>query len=197
MKKYTKLLKRILSVLLLIIIINLPVIFYYLNFKKLYISDKTSEWSSFGDYIGGISSLLNLFVTIIIAFLIYRVDKNRDLLNNKNENLRLKRQLQEQEYNQLSTKLFQIGESVANKPSIEFVQYCYSTIMYIRLFRHSRSHLFDFLESDVFNEVIESLKIMMSSCKNEEYEKARSELKNFYKLEVKVHKEFYDFFMKQ
>jgi hypothetical protein len=73
-----------------LLLVLLVVFFYICNFKNQDISDKSSDWGTFGDYIGGILNpligIMNLVVLIFISFLISDIESKRsaqELLSQK------------------------------------------------------------------------------------------------------------------
>lgn len=63
------------------VIIFTPIVIYMITFWHRSISDQTSDWGTFGDFIGGILnpiiSLLTLIVTVYIAYYLQRADDDR------------------------------------------------------------------------------------------------------------------------
>ena len=56
----------------------LPIIPYIINFRRLTISDNPSDWGIFGDYVGGIDSIIVALIVVYIGNLITRnEDKNK------------------------------------------------------------------------------------------------------------------------
>lgn len=54
------------------IIASIPLITYILNFANYKISDDPEKWAFFGDYIGGVYSVV---LTCILTYLMYQLNK--------------------------------------------------------------------------------------------------------------------------
>lgn len=82
------------------IIASIPLITYILNFANYKISDDPEKWAFFGDYIGGVYSVV---LTCILTYLMYQ-------LNKKDEQIKKRKYLQNHYYIQLmnSTNHLQI-----------------------------------------------------------------------------------------
>lgn len=58
-----------------VITMMLPIAVYIFHFRNYNISDTTADWGSFGDYIGGIYSVL---IAILVLYLSHLFEKNRE-----------------------------------------------------------------------------------------------------------------------
>ncbi|WP_312557478.1 hypothetical protein [Empedobacter brevis] len=77
---------------LILIFTLIPLVLYFIFFFKNGVSTDTSNWSEFGDFIGGYGSLIigagNLYFLIKISYKISEIDEDRNNQNNKSEEKR-------------------------------------------------------------------------------------------------------------
>lgn len=68
----------------------IPIVAYIFNFRNLSISKDPEKWAFFGDYIGGVYSVV---LTCILTFLMYQLNKKDEALKEKKnlQKLRFKR----------------------------------------------------------------------------------------------------------
>lgn len=62
------------------IIASIPLITYILNFANYKISDDPEKWAFFGDYIGGVYSVV---LTCILTYLMYQLNKKDEQIKEK------------------------------------------------------------------------------------------------------------------
>lgn len=60
----------------------IPIVAYIFNFRNLSISKDPEKWAFFGDYIGGVYSVV---LTCILTFLMYQLNKKDEALKEKKE----------------------------------------------------------------------------------------------------------------
>lgn len=87
------------GIIIAIVLIIIPLIFYVLNFHDQYFSSESSDWGTFGDYVGGVVNpvigLLNVIVLIYLTLKIAdiddknRIDEKKNRVNENLDNLRL------------------------------------------------------------------------------------------------------------
>ena len=67
-----------------LIILLIPICIYIFNFKSFSVSDSTSLWGSFGDFIGGVlNPIISIASLIVLGYLTYLVGKQSTLENKK------------------------------------------------------------------------------------------------------------------
>ena len=120
-----KMIQRTLIVLGLILlgILLIPIIIYSINFHDHYISMDSTDWGTFGDFIGGITNpiigIVNVLVLIYLTLKISEIEKiNRgiDKTNRENENhdgIRL------EGFKELNSFFMRLVKRVANEDPIE------------------------------------------------------------------------------
>jgi hypothetical protein len=116
--------------LVLSIIFLLPIIAYIINFHNGEISDKSADWGTFGDFVGGtlnpFISILSLTVTVFIAFYLRTIEDNwnqdsiilQQRLNKTNAELQRKialSNLRQIEYGRISELMARLNELSTEK----------------------------------------------------------------------------------
>jgi hypothetical protein len=73
----------------LLIFTMIPAFIYMINFKGLYISDLSSDWGTFGDFIGGITNpiigIVNVLVLVYLTLKISEIDNNNKIKEQENQ----------------------------------------------------------------------------------------------------------------
>lgn len=81
----------IISLIFSVLLIILPILVFYLNFKNQEISNNLTHWASFGDYIGGtLNTIISFISLVILGYLTYLLS-NQSISENKKMNLLMKR----------------------------------------------------------------------------------------------------------
>lgn len=110
-------------VILFLILLILPILFFVLTFYSQLISNNVEDWSAFAGYLNGttgvIISLFTLIVTIIIAVEISKIESSRIKKNRKFEKQKLLREFREQEYKDIRNNLQSIYTALMSSDPIE------------------------------------------------------------------------------
>ncbi|WP_341688937.1 hypothetical protein [Flavobacterium calami] len=143
-----------LLILLFVVLILVPILFFGFNFSGQAVSDDIDDWSAFAGYLNGtisvIISTFTLVVTIIIAVEISKIDDRRNEKNQKFEKLKLLREFREQEYKDIRNNLQSIFPALMSDDPREVNLIIHQVVIKYRYFMTSTYHLFPFLEEQLF-----------------------------------------------
>lgn len=107
----------------LLIILIIPIIIYSINFHNHFISMDSSDWGTFGDFIGGITNpiigIVNVLVLVYLTLKISEIEKNNrsiDQTNRENENLD---GIRLEGFKELNSFFMRLVKRIANDTPIE------------------------------------------------------------------------------
>lgn len=163
-----------LFVILFLFLLILPILFFILNFNSQLVLKNLGDWSDFASYFNGsiglVLSLFTLIATIIIAVEISKIESRRIETNQKFEKQKLLREFREQEYKEIRNNLKSIYVALMSPNPKEVDLKIHQVIIEYRYFLTSTSHLFPFLDEQLFQDLNITLeKFSKLLCKSQEF----------------------------
>ncbi|MDO3695219.1 hypothetical protein QVZ41_10220 [Wenyingzhuangia sp. chi5] len=149
--------KKTNPILIAIVIALILLVPYFITFDNNIFSNKTEDWGAFGSYLGGIISVINLFVFIYISSLINDINENSNNRDINNQKLLTLTQFRQNELDKLTLEL--------DKPTIndgsEEINVILSKLsaanIYLVNFSNQKSYLFPIIYEDETKELIQTL----------------------------------------
>lgn len=117
---------------------------YFITFHGS-ISNETTDWIAFGNFIAGIATLINVAVFVWLTLSISKSDENSREKDRKNQKDIIVSQLRYDDLKLLTTYLSEVtnlDRSILNYGKLAHLCYC------ITVFRKSRHHLFPIIKTD-------------------------------------------------
>ena len=140
--------KRIsIAILIAIIVLILLLTPYILMFKNHSLSTDTNEWGSFGSYLSGIISVMNLIIFIYITLYITKIDDNRSNLEIRTQKLLTLTQFRQNELEKLTNELSKAIDSDGTEELSAIVYRQTSASIYLTNFFNQKSYLFPVLRN--------------------------------------------------
>lgn len=121
---------------------------YMLVFKNQIISANTELWGSFGDYLGGVISVINLIVFVYITLYLTKIDEERSRYEIKTQKLITLTQFRQNELEKLTTELAKPFENDGTEELNTIVSKNTHASIYLTNFFNQKSYLFPLLSQN-------------------------------------------------
>ena len=144
--------------LLLTLVIGTSLTLYFITFNA-GLSQETNDWMAFGNFISGISALLNVVVFVWLTISIQKSDENSRKKDRKNQQNIIVSQLRYDDLKLLNSYLSEatnLDKSISNYGKLAHLSYC------IQVFRKSRQHLFPIIRTNPISSDLEELCKMLN-----------------------------------
>ena len=153
-----RIIKSIFIAFIAIITLLIPYIFV---FKNQIISTNTEDWGSFGSYLSGIISVINLIVFIYITFWLTKLDDDRSNNEIKNQRIITLTQFRQSELEKLNVELSKpIENNGTEEVNIIISRYTYASV-YLTNFYNQKSYLFPILFQSDYIELQDKINILI------------------------------------
>jgi len=133
------------SIFIVVAVVVIALIPYMLVFKNQPISAKSEVWGSFGDYLGGVISVVNLIAFVYITLYLTKIDEERSRHEIKTQKLITLTQFRQNELEKLTLELSKPIDNDGTEALNKIVYKSTFASIYLINFFNQKSYLFPIL----------------------------------------------------